>query len=258
MKNKKITPFSVSKENNMLLYYMRHGDPIYDPDSLTALGTRQAEALARRFALHGVDRIFASTSGRAKDTAKPTAELLKLPITELDWANEEIFWEEASAPNQKGVRTWYMHQGRYRRIMNSNEMRALGDEWYTHEAFANTKLYSGITRIANETDEWLYKLGYEHDRKNHCYKAVAPNNERVAFFAHQGFGIAFLSTILDIPYPMFATHFDVSHSCVTVIHFGEGENNDPTYILAKVLTFSNDSHIYEDRLPTKFQNGFYI
>ncbi len=242
----------------MLLYYIRHADPIYNPDSLTPLGKRQAEALARRFSQHGLNRIFTSDSQRAIDTATPTAELLKLSITELPWANEELFWPEASAPNQKGVSTWYMHQGQYRRIMNSDEVRSLGDKWYTHEAFNGTKLPGGIARIEKETDHFLYRLGYEHDRKNHCYKAVAPNNDRVAFFAHQGFGIAFLSSVLDIPYPMFATHFDISHSCITVIDFNDGEDGDSSYILPKVLTLSNDSHIYEDRLPTKFQNFFYI
>ena len=31
----------------MLLLYVRHGDPIYSPDSLTPLGERQAEAVGR-------------------------------------------------------------------------------------------------------------------------------------------------------------------------------------------------------------------
>lgn len=31
----------------MLLYYIRHGMPVYDPDSLTPLGERQAEAAAK-------------------------------------------------------------------------------------------------------------------------------------------------------------------------------------------------------------------
>ena len=61
----------------MLLFYIRHGDPIYDPDTLTPLGVRQAEALSKRLALFGIDEIYASTSTRAQLTAKPTAELLK-------------------------------------------------------------------------------------------------------------------------------------------------------------------------------------
>ena len=60
----------------MLFIYVRHGAPIYDPDSLTPLGHRQAEAVGKRLALYGLDRIYASTSARAIQTAKPAAELL--------------------------------------------------------------------------------------------------------------------------------------------------------------------------------------
>ncbi len=35
----------------MLLFYIQHGDPVYDPDSLTPLGFRQAETVAKRLAL---------------------------------------------------------------------------------------------------------------------------------------------------------------------------------------------------------------
>ena len=72
----------------MLLFYIRHGDPIYAPDQLTGLGRRQAEAVGRRLALYGVDRIFSSTSTRAYQTALPTAEILKKEITQLDFAHE--------------------------------------------------------------------------------------------------------------------------------------------------------------------------
>ena len=62
----------------MLFYYIRHGDPIYNPDSLTPLGIRQAEAVSKRLALYGLDRIYSSTSNRAIMTARPTCELLKI------------------------------------------------------------------------------------------------------------------------------------------------------------------------------------
>lgn len=44
----------------MLLFYVRHGDPIYNPDELTPLGRRQAESVAKRLRLYGVDRIYAT------------------------------------------------------------------------------------------------------------------------------------------------------------------------------------------------------
>ena len=33
---------------NMFLYYVSHGDPIYDPDSLTEFAHKQAKALVKR------------------------------------------------------------------------------------------------------------------------------------------------------------------------------------------------------------------
>ena len=56
----------------MLLFYIRHGDPIYMPDSLTPLGKRQAEAVAKRLSRYGLDKIFVSSSTRAIQTAEPT------------------------------------------------------------------------------------------------------------------------------------------------------------------------------------------
>ena len=59
----------------MIFYYVRHGDPIYNPDTLTPLGIRQAEAVAKRLTMHGLDKIYSSTSNRAIMTAKPTCEI---------------------------------------------------------------------------------------------------------------------------------------------------------------------------------------
>ena len=83
----------------MIFYYIRHGDPIYNPNGLTPLGARQAEALGKRLAVHGLDRIFASSSERAIQTAKPAAELLKKNIEILDWANEDYACQELTVRN---------------------------------------------------------------------------------------------------------------------------------------------------------------
>ena len=65
----------------------------------------------------------------------------------------------------------------------------------------------------------LAELGYEHIPGTGAYKPVAPTEERVALFAHHGFGMSFLSCLLDIPYPQFCMHFDMSHTGMTVIEF---------------------------------------
>ena len=73
-------------------------------------------------------------------------------------------------------------------------------------------------------------------------------------FAHQGFGLAFLSEVLDIPYPLFTNHFDMCHTGMTVIEFRE-ENG---VAIPKVLTLSSDAHLYREGLPTKYNNNLYF
>ena len=68
------------------------------------------------------------------------------------------------------------------------------------------------------------------------------------------FGLAFLSCVLGIPYPEFATHFDMGHSGMTVVRFGE----EPGWTAPCVLQLANDSHLYADGLPTSYQNRIYI
>lgn len=234
----------------MLFFYVRHGDPTYDPNALTPLGERQAEAVARRLAMHGIDRIFASTSNRAIQTAQPTCEILKKEMTLLDFANEDHAWLELAVVDG-GKRSWMFHNNRFVQLFTEKSIRDLGDRWYEHPELAQYGLKKGIDRIYNETDKFFAELGYEHDRYTGKYRVTKPDNkERVALFAHQGFGIAFLSCVLDIPYPMIANHFDMCHTGVTVIEFADRGG----YAVPKVLTLSSDSHIYKDGLPTNYNN----
>ena len=46
----------------MIIIYIRHGEPTYEPDGLTELGMQQAEEVAKHLSIKGVDKIFSSTS----------------------------------------------------------------------------------------------------------------------------------------------------------------------------------------------------
>ncbi len=234
----------------MLLFYIRHGDPIYNPDSLTPLGMRQAEAIAKRLALYGVDSVYASTSNRAIETSKPTCELLKKQPQLLDFCNEGHAWKEFAFPDKNGVTCWAFAQNDFVEQFVGNELYSFGEKWYDHPKFKEYRFKEGMERINSESDKFLSSLGYEHDRSRHMYNAKLPNDKRIALFAHQGFGVLFLSSILDIPYPQFCTHFDITHSGMTVIEFPVCEG----YVVPKVLTLSNDSHIYKEGLPTNYNN----
>ena len=239
----------------MLFYYIRHGDPIYNPDSLTPLGVRQAEAVAKRLALYGLDKIYCSTSNRAAMTAKPTCELLKIEPELLDFANEDYAWDDFTIAKENGNgKTWLFQNRSVVELFNSKEIRDLGDRWFDHPMFKAYNYEKGLNRIRDESDRLFAQLGFTHERYTGKYTVNCANDKRVALFAHQGFGLAFLSCLLDIPYPVFCTHFDMGHTGVTVIEFRE-ENG---CCIPKMLTLSSDAHLYREGLPTKYNNELYF
>ena len=238
----------------MLLFFIRHGDPIYAPDSLTPLGQRQAEAVAKRLALYGVDKIYASTSTRAMQTANPSCELMKKELTTLDFCNENYAWEQLTVKNADGRTMWGFQEPEFSAFFNSAEVRVLGEKWYNHPRIQETNIPKGIERIKKEAYAFLASLGYIHEEGTYRYRVASPQYGRVALFAHQGFGLAFLSCILDIPYPLFSTHFDMGHSAMTVIEFAERGG----FSVPQVLQSASDSHLYREGLPTNYQNRLYF
>ena len=237
----------------MILYYVRHGDPIYNPNSLTPFGHRQAEAVGRMLALYRIGEIYSSTSERAKLTATPLCEITKKEMKLLDFANEDYVWRDLTCHSESmGRTTWLFQDPKTKELFHDPKIIELGHRWYEHPAF-DTEPYkdkdykAGIERVQTESDKFFETLGYKRVAHGK-YEVTSDNNSRIALFAHQGFGIAFLSCLLGIPYPMFASHFDIFTSGVTVIEF----TNVNGYAYPKVLEHSSSAHLYKDGLPTRY------
>lgn len=229
----------------MILYYIRHGQPIYEPDSLTPFGKIQAEAVCKCLAQLNVDRIYSSTSNRAIQTAMPLCELLNKEPQLLDFCKETYAWEELTI-EKDGRRKWLFQDEEMKLLLSDKSIVSLGFDWYKHPRVISYK--KGIQRIYNETDNFLKSLGYEHIRETGRYRVIRENNEKIALFAHQGFGLAFFSVLLDIPYPVFANHFDMCHTGMTVVEFKE----ESGFAIPKILTFSSDAHLFKESLSTNY------
>ena len=238
----------------MLLFFVRHGDPTYDPDALTPLGHRQAEAIGRRLARYGLDEIYVSSSTRAIETSIPTREMLKMDAEILDWTNESHAWAQLSLPTEDGHRIWGFMRPDIRALFTSREIRELGEEWHTHPYLQDTTIPEGYFRIKNHTRDFLASQGYVWDEEKGRYKVEKPNDKRIALFAHHGFGMTFLSSVLDVPYPQMCLKFNICHSGLTVIEFRD-ENG---FAIPQVLTLSNDGHLLADNLPANYNNHLYF
>ena len=235
----------------MILFYVRHGEPIYDPDSLTPLGRRQAESVAHRLCQFGLDRVFVSSSNRAAETAAPTCEMLRLQPVTLDWMNESHAWGELSVEFESNRRHWCYEDAELLQKFADPEVLALGPRWHEHPWFAaHPSFGTAVRRMRAEVDAWTAALGYRHDAERNLYHVEKDSEARIALFAHEGAGLLFLSTLLGIPYPLFAPAFTMQHTGVTVVEF----RNRGGFAMPRVLQLSSDAHLYRDGLPLNYQN----
>lgn len=229
----------------MRLYFVRHGEPIYDPDSLTPLGEKQAEALSKWFLSRQPEKIYASSSNRAVQTALPTCRLLdKEPIL-CDWAHESLAFEDFHAIDDQGKKQWILEVPSTIRQFISPEVTALGQQWYTHPYFAQTGYAAGVNRINKAVDSFMEEQGLRHDRENHCYHIVGNTPERVALFAHYGAGLAILSSLMDIPYNVFCPRFNFALTGVTEIYFHPHGNG---MVVPQITQLSGTPHLYREGL----------
>lgn len=231
----------------MFLYVVRHGDPDYENDSLTPLGKLQAEALAKRFQVHGLDRVYTSPRGRAKLTAEPTCKALGITPEVLEWTNEDLAFADFSLPRPEGGRTWSF--GSCRNTEYLEKAKALGDRWYEAYPFSECNAKAGFERIQRESDAFLASLGYERDGA--VYRITSPSEERVAVFCHYGAGTTWLAHLLSIMPPVFWGTFLINHSSFTVLRF---PNDKEGFIIPMCLALSDCSHIYEAGLPVTYEN----
>ena len=230
----------------MLLYIIRHGDPIYEPDSLTEKGKLQAQALAKRLAVHGLDRIYASPMIRARMTAEPTCQLLGMEAKIEEWTSEALAWEGLSVLEPDGRRHWCFQIPNTR--LKNDETLYLDGEWYTAPCFQEDyrKPYQ---RICDASDEFIARRGYQ--REGAVYRILRHSEERIAVFCHQGFGLTWMSHLLQIPPHIFWSSFDVTHTGLSIFRF---ENSAGGFTNPKCLCFSDTSHIYREGLPMQFEN----
>ena len=233
----------------MLFYLIRHGEPNYDLDTLTPRGFEQAEALARRMALHGLDRIYASPLGRAQDTARPTAKLLGLPIEIEPWSSEELAWADFAVLDENGKHQWaFFCQNT--KIRNEKTRNLTMDNWYTAEPYAHIHGKEGFERIRAGADDFFARQGYV--REGESYRQVRPNEDRVALFCHQGLGTALISHICGLPLPMLWNHSMTPTSSVSTIIMDRFRADDPIAV-ARVLSMGDTGHLYAAGEPVNWR-----
>ena len=234
----------------MLLYIVRHGDPIYETDTLTERGKLQAEAVGKRMFDAKIDRIFSSPMGRAKETADPACRLLGLEKNIEEWTHE--IEDERLTPFPDGkLKSITMLQNTYFRE-NGNINLSYEDE-YKCTGINQSKMKEKVAFIEKSGNEFLERLGYKEE--NGVYRILRKNEEKVALFCHAAFGRAWISTLLHIPLHIMWSSFKYTHTGVTVIEFANNENG---FTAPSCLCYSDVSHLYANNLDLIHDNRIKI
>lgn len=177
----------------MRLYIIRHGDPDYSIDSLTPRGREEAQALADYLPRLGLTHLYCSPLDRAKATCAPTAQHLGLPVTELPWSREltGIYYDLDGF----GRAAPFILPGEITYGLNAVPRY---ENWEQQPYFDDPRLKVLVREMEEGSDALLAAHGYV--REGARYRVVAPNDDRIAIFCHQGLGTTWLSYLLHIPY----------------------------------------------------------
>lgn len=230
----------------MRVLIIRHGDPEYVTDSLTSEGVREAEALARRLSseIEGkVTHLYTSPRGRARATAAPTEAALKKVAIVENWTRELTYWPRlpgTARPGEGGLAMWDLAATQVRSIdslTKNAQWSLIPDIESAREPFENLQM---------DSDAFIARHGYV--REGHQYRIVRPNRDIIAVFCHGGFGLTWLSHLLNIPLAMVWTSFYLPPSSVTTVLFDE---RSADFACPRAIGVGDISHLYKEdlRLP---------
>ena len=203
----------------MRIIFVRHGEPDYANDCLTALGRTQAEAAAERLRGEGIDTVFSSPYGRALETASVVSDRLGIgPVHVLDFMHELHWGSVSGGPLFANGHPWHI----------ADELSRTGwdltrTDWPEHPFFADNRVTESAACVMEKTDAWLASLGY--DRDGDYYRCARENRRTVALFSHGGSSVAMLSRILNLPFPYLCATMHFHFTGVTILRFDPVEGS---------------------------------
>ena len=195
----------------MEIYFVRHGKPDYKNDCLTDLGHLQAQATAERLKDCGISEIYASTKGRAMQTAEHTAKLYGLDIVPCDFM-KEIGWKSIDdTPIPEDGHPW-----RLAKYLASNGVRIFQQDWQNQDPYCRSVMVDYVEHVSAGIDNWLAELGYQ--REGDYYRVTGENtNKTIAMFSHAGSSAAAISHMVNIPFPHFCATFRMGFTSIAVV-----------------------------------------
>jgi broad specificity phosphatase PhoE len=226
----------------MKISLIRHGDPNYLLDTLTNRGHKEAKALADRLANTTIDMLYSSPLGRALATANYTSKKIGKEVVVLDWIREiENLTVMQNHPYGKTA-AWDLHGS----TIKKKDPVLTTEAWLDQGLVTKDSFLTTWKKITSESDALFGSYGFvRHHRNIYHIEEQASRNLHLAFFAHGGFGLTWLSYLLNIPVQEVWASFFLFPSSVTTIIFDEREKGTA---VPRCIGLSDLSHLYASGL----------
>ena len=205
----------------MKLIFIRHAEPDYSVDSLTAAGFREAALLAKRVAQWPVTDVYVSPLGRAQATAAPSLQALGCAGQTLPWLRE-FNCGEYDMPDRPGKR-------------KREPWDFLPEYWTARPAFGDRDAWTTLpvmqampqnvdarfAEVCAGVDGLLARYGYTREQGYYRVAADARRDAVAVCFCHLGVTGAAAGHVLNIAPPLLWQSFFLAPSSVTVLNTEE-------------------------------------
>ena len=196
----------------MRIIFVRHGEPDYAHDCLTALGREQARRAAQRLRGEGIEEIFASPLGRAAETAQIASEALGLPVQTLDFMREVTWGSTDGSELYAGGHPWAVADEMARQGMELNR-----PDWRESPFFRRNRVVECVDSVEKGIDSWLAGFGYVREGDFYRHAGEEKEHRTVALFSHGGSSCAAMGHILGLPFPYAVALLHIDFTGVTVV-----------------------------------------
>lgn len=230
----------------MKILIVRHSDPDYKNNTVTAKGAVESELLSKRLLKLDVKQFYCSPLGRARDTAKPTLEKLGREAIICDWlqefpgyivdkdsGNHRIPWDLMPA-------FWTQREELYHY-----------KDWLSDEIMQTGDVREKYEWVCRELDSLIAEYGYVRD--GNIYRVEKESSDTIVLFCHFGIECVMLSHILGISPIALWQGFVALPSSVTTLITEEREQGVAYF---RCNGFGDISHLYAADEPPAFAARF--
>lgn len=175
----------------MRILLIRHAEPDYTTDTLTAKGRREAELLSRRLEKYEIRDFYVSPKGRAQETAGYTLGRMNREAETLPWLQE--FRARYTDPETGASSVIWDRKPRF---WSAYPDSFDPDRWTEIPPYQNGMVRQVWEETKAGMDELMGRYGFRKDGQ--VWLSEKNNTDTIALFCHFGISMAILGYLTEV------------------------------------------------------------